>query len=340
MFQVLLNILALWLIHRLGTRLLGPLAGLCAAVLWALYLPAYYSVVNVTGDQLATVVLLCAGLSYERAWRTNSVMGLAFAGSLFGLASLCRSACVAFGVAAGLTWLFAHGIHGLVRRIPGGAALAGGTALALIPWAIRNHRVFDRVVVGSTLSGYNLLRHNSPVEGEQLYHFVAAGEGQRYLNAFMASHPELTGHENEAEMNALYSAAGRKLITAHPTRYVKLSLYRFLPLWFNWRVNDAYGKPMSLFDHVMTLQQVILLALLLLGLWRRFNGRPAIAIGVLLYCLLYMAVVARLRFLVPAMPMVMIGGAAFLGRLFGAQPNDALAGGTGTPLDTAGAARS
>ena len=316
-FQVLLNILALWLLYLLGKRLLGERAGIIAAMIWTFYLPAYVAVLNIGGDQTATVLLLFAALSFERACRGHGWKGLLLTGALFGLAGLSRSASVAFGISAGLSWLFLNGIRGIKRQLVGAAALACGAALAFTPWTVRNYLVFDKLVVGSTLSGYNLLRHNSAITGDDYFHFVAVREGRAYLDAFMAAHPELTGEENEAEMNMLYAAAGKEVIAAHPVRYVKLSVYRSAMLWFNWRVNDAYGKPSNHFDDAMALQQGLLLVLMVLGVFVMGAGKWPITLGVLFYCLLYMAVVARVRFLVPAMPFVIILSAAFIARMPG-----------------------
>lgn len=317
LFQAGLNTVSAWLLFLLGRRLVGARAGVLAATIWALYLPAYQDVINIGGDQLATVLLLLAALALERALRSQRLADHLIAGSLFGAASLCRSATIAFAVAGGLGIVLAHGRRGLRDRAMPGIAFACGIAAALLPWAVRNALVFDRVVVGSTLSGYNLFRHNAVIRNEHYLHFVAAEEGRRYLDSLITAHPELTGRENEAEMNAFYRAAGRDVIAAHKGRYLELSAYRLLPLWTNWGVNVAYGKPAGGMDMAVLGLQLLLIAAAVLGGRHAFPGRWLMVIGLALYSLLYAAVVARLRFLIPGMPLVALLAATGLARWTG-----------------------
>lgn len=154
--QALLNIVAAWMLYHLVKRLSGPRAGLLAAMLWALYIPAYWDIINIAADQLAVVAVLGAALLFERAMRTQRGIDLLFAGALFGAAALCRSATIAFGAVAGATILLRNDRTPIMHRMRSASVLAGGVALALAPWALRNQRVLHHAFLGSTLSGYNL----------------------------------------------------------------------------------------------------------------------------------------------------------------------------------------
>lgn len=315
LLQAALNILAVWLLFSLARRLSGVRTAIITAAIWAIYLPAYWDIINIAGDQMAVVLLLCGALLLERAIRADRRADLLFAGLLFGLAALCRSATIAFAVLAGAMVLFLGPLRMMPKRLLSAALFTMGVCMALGPWAMRNQQVFHHAFLGSTLSGYNLFRHNSSIKGEHYCHFVAAEEGQGYLDSLIAAHPELTHHENEAEMNALYASAGKATIAAHICRYITLSAYRMVPLWTNWGVNAAYGKPFGAIDAVIAMLQLVLLGLAVAGFLQGAPWRWPLALGIGLYCAMHMLVVCRLRFLLPAMPWVACFAALPLERL-------------------------
>ncbi|MCB0791823.1 MAG: glycosyltransferase family 39 protein [Flavobacteriales bacterium] len=323
LFEALLNIAAMWLLFALGRRLAGDRIGLLAAALWATYLPGYQLVLNIAGDQLATVFLLLGALSIDHAQRTGRSGSLILSGLMFGAAALCRSAALAFGVVAVVAVFLDRSRGTLLVRSRQAAVIGAGLALTLLPWIARNYHTFGRVFIGSTLSGYNLYRHNASLTRPDALHFVAAQEGQGYIDSLITAHPELTGHEDEPTMNALYKSAGQQIITTHPWQYLKLCAYRGVLLWTNLGVNTAYGKPEGPLDHLVALLQAVLLVLMLLGCCRELTGRWPIAAAVGLYILMHMAVVARLRFMIPAMPFVMLMASVGLERILrslGARP--------------------
>lgn len=116
-------------------------------------------------------------------------------------------------------------------------------------------------------------------------------------------------------MNAFYAAAGRSTIAQHKGRYLALSCYRVLPLWTNWGVNAAYGKPFGGIDAAIALLQIMLLVLALLGFAQRPHWRWTIALAIGVFCVMHMLVVCRLRFLIPAMPLVICFAALPLERM-------------------------
>ena len=59
---------------------------------------------------------------------------------------------------------------------------------------------------------------------------------------FCKNTSQLTGTENEAQMDSFYFANALHLIFQYPGNYLKLSVYRFLPLWFDTGVKAAYGQ--------------------------------------------------------------------------------------------------
>jgi hypothetical protein len=185
----------------------------------------------------------------------------------------------------------------------------------LAPWMLRNRQVFGQWVVGSTLTGYNVLRHNHHLGSDDLYRYIAAEEAEPVTRGVLDQHTELTGRENEAQVDQVYRAEGKERIAAHRLDHLKLSLWRAIPLWTNWGVNQAYGEDWGKSDSLMLLEQVFLLVFFLVGL--RMLGTkgwlPAALVGI--FCLSHMLVVARMRYLIPLMPIVIGVAAMALDRL-------------------------
>lgn len=319
LLQWAMQLLVILVIYRFTKELAGQRAGLIAAGLWVLYLPGWLVLPQIAGDVVATLMVTTGLWCYARAWRSGRPLHWALAGACLGLAVLSRSALLVLSLplglgVLGLAWRSGARNLALVRPL---AIFALAWALVMLPWAIRNRMVFDQVVIGSTLTGYNVLRHNHQVAGGGPFHFVNEDEGRPLVLAALARHPELTGQENEAQVDRVYKAEGMAIVQANKARYVALSAYRFLPLWFNWGVYRAYGKALGPFDHGMALEQAALLLLGLAGAWKAPRRSWPMALGVVMFSLAYMAIVARLRYLLPVMPVVVFFAAIALARLRG-----------------------
>jgi len=198
--------------------------------------------------------------------------------------------------------------------------LSGLVILLMSPWLIRNQIVLGRPVLGSSLIGYNLYRHNYMIGTTDYFRHVGGAEALAATQALLTRRTDLIGVENEAQMDLIYREEAIELIRAHPTQYVLLSVYRFLPLWFNWGFPEAYGKNPSRTDHAIMVLQGILLILALFGLYRAIWQTWPLWASILGICFVYMAVDSRLLYLTPVMPLVIslsAGGCMFLlGKLF------------------------
>ncbi len=316
LFQVLVFLVTVVLVHRLARRLASERAGLFAALLWACYLPVIQVLPQVGGDMLACLGCAGATLAFLHARKQGGTMRWVLAGAALGVAALSRTALMGLALPFGLALLWPLRGHDLLARLKH-AVVYGITFIALMaPWTLRNHAVFGRWVVGSTLTGYNLLRHNHQLGTEPLYRYIAADEAEPVTRAALARHAELTGTENEAEVDAVYRSEGNAAVKAHPMDYLKLSMWRAVPLWTNYGVVQAYGERWKPVDSAMLVMQVVLLALFLSGL--RKGGAPALLLAalVLVFCASHMLVVCRMRYLVPLMPLVIAVGAGTLDRLW------------------------
>ncbi len=313
----ILNLLILIGTFSIARELGGPRPALLAGLIWALYLPAiriFYP--GITGDALATVSITGALLFFLRAAATGCSRDWIICGLCLGLSVLSRSSAIVL--------IPVLAICALILRRPGRGPLArsAGARLRpavllicasvtlLLPWMARNYLAFDRVVIGTTLAGYNLYRHNAMLPSGDYLNYVGPEEGHRLLQDLLARRPDLKGTENEAQMDAVYRQEALRIIADHPARYLGLSAYRFVLLWFNWGVEATYGHKHADFLDIATLiQQGVLLFLGMIGAvvggWR---ARPlTFSIGA--FVLLHLAVMGRLYHLMPVMPLVVALGA-------------------------------
>lgn len=315
--QLFLFLLITLMIFLLVREVADEPTGLIAAALWVVYLPALTVLPQIAGDMIATLAATTGLYFYAKAWKAGSILRWSLAGACMAVAVLSRSALLVAAVPLGVavlwhTWRSEARRFNLVRPV-----LAFGLAwcLVMLPWVCRNTMVFGQVVVGSTLTGYNILRHNNQVQDDVPYHYVNEDEARPVAYAALARHPELTGHEDEAQVDRIYKKEGMAVIKAHKARYLGICAFRFLPLWFNWGVNTTYGKPLGPVDYLVAFQQAMLLLLAFAGLQRAPRMAWPLVLGSVAVCLAYLMVVARLRYVIPIMPAVLLLDALALRRL-------------------------
>ncbi len=313
LIEVVLSLGTLLGIFFLGRELADNRVGLLAAVFWALYLPAVKLVSQVSGDLLATLSLTWGIFFYLRGRREEKNWYWLMAGACLGLSALSRSAISASAVVLALGLLprkFPGRLPDFrqfpVRSLQPIVTFTATFALLLMPWMIRNYLVFGRPIIGSTLIGYNLYRHNHIVATDDYLHYVGNVEAKQAFEALLARRTDLTGNEDEAQMDAVYQAEANRVISTQPVRYALLSIYRLAPLWFNWQVKDAYGYELNGLDYAIFVQQGLLLVAAALGLRQGFKGGWPLLITVAAITLVYVPVVSRMRYIVVAMPLVAV----------------------------------
>ncbi|HUT76315.1 MAG TPA: glycosyltransferase family 39 protein, partial [Polyangia bacterium] len=151
------------LIHLIGRRVFGILAGVIAAALWALYSLSIFYDTELLVAAIQTPLNLAVALFLLRAERTGGRRSWLAAGVLLGLSTLARPNTL---LLAGL--IVPWGALALRGRFSRGAvalrlALFGaGMALMVAPVTVRNHVVGDDFVLVSSQSGANLYIGNGP----------------------------------------------------------------------------------------------------------------------------------------------------------------------------------
>lgn len=195
------------------------------------------------------------------------------------------------------------------RRILNISLIILAFVIVMAPWTVRNFNVFNAFIPGVTLSGYNLYRHNHILEDDGYLRYVYSREMKAAQKQLLEDNVDyLRGDENEYEMDQFYRQEALEIILANPFRYLLLSLYRFIPLWTNYGVR--YGYISDLTWNISGLVNLVFLTLAGFSVVRRRGIRPPeitpIVTLIFFYTLSYMLVNARMRFIIPLMPFVLV----------------------------------
>jgi hypothetical protein len=191
----------------------------------------------------------------------------------------------------------------------------------MAPWLIRNRVALGRPILGSSLTGYNLYRHNYMIEKDHYFRYAGPEEAAQAIENLVSQHSDLRGNENEAQMDLIYRNEALKIIELHPGQYLFLSAYRILPLWFDWKIAEAYGRPTNRYGYTIMLLQASLLLPAVLGLRKNLSQTWPLWGSILAISAVYMAVDARLLYVIPVMPLVIslsaLGIKELLEKVFG-----------------------
>jgi 4-amino-4-deoxy-L-arabinose transferase-like glycosyltransferase len=293
-----------------------------ASFLWTIYRPALELIPQVSGDLLAALFITLAILFTLRARRTRQARDWVIAGIGLGISILSRSATLVIAVIV----IGGQIVDALRHKLPPKDVVKSALLLSCLvilittPWLLRNRVVMGRLLIGSSLTGYNLYRHNHMLGSADYFRYVGPDEGLQVIEELISRHPDLRGDENEAQMDLIYRSEALRIIKSHPAQYLLLSAYRFFPLWFDWKIAEAYGRPTNRYGYVIMTLQALLLALALVGLYKNVRQTWPLWGSILAISLAYLAVDARLLYVMPVMPLVMslsgLGGNKLLDKLF------------------------
>lgn len=317
-FEAMVYLLTILAVYCLTREWAGARSAVMAAFLWAIYLPATELIPQVSGDLLAALFTTIGIFFALRARKTQRTLDWSYTGIGLGLAILSRSATlvIALLVIAGQTVESWHQYRDLRRAVRPAILLSGLILLTMAPWLMRNEVSLGRPIVGSSLIGYNLYRHNYMLNKSHYFRYVGPEEGYQAIKDLITRQPGLRGDENEAQMDLIYRTAALQIIKSHPVQYIQLSAYRFFPLWLDWGMAEAYGRPTNRYDVLIMFLQGILLSLAVLGTKKSVRLTWPLCGSILLMSLVYMAVDARLLYLMPVTPLVISLSAVGIDSLF------------------------
>jgi len=304
--ETLLFISVIWGVYLLTKQWANSQSAIIAAGIWTVYIPALRLTHEVAGDLLATVGITFGMYFVLRARKNQRMSNWLISGLWLGLGVMSRSAVLVIPLVifVGLILEGRKKNRGFLSYVFPALTILFLAMSMELPWMVRNNIALGRPILGSSLTGYNIYRHNYMIETDDYFRYVGAKEGSQAVKTLLSHRPDLSGKENEAQMDLIYREEGLKIIHSNPSRYISLSLFRFLPLWLDWGINAAYGKPNDIVDYIVMVLQVILLILAIKAAARSLWISWPLWLSVIAISAAYLLIDSQLRYLVPVMPLV------------------------------------
>ena len=281
---------AIYVLARKWT--LSPKAALASGVIFCLYIPEMYisTAYAAASESLFTFFLMIYVLRLQRSLETLRLRHAFVAGSVLGLAFLCRPVVLFFPLLFAAQMLARHRLKAAALVF----CFVTAFAAVLAPWAIRNYAVFRAPVLTTTLGGYNLLRHNEMLRHNRF--MIYTGEDfDPVARAVVAKNGQDFERLNEVQLDRLFKREAKEIIREHPVRYLMLSTCRLFWLWY--RINGE--KPLLLF------QNLLIYLFMFPGLIRVVRGRHPLGSPALLifyFAGFHALLNAQFRFVCPIMP--------------------------------------
>jgi 4-amino-4-deoxy-L-arabinose transferase-like glycosyltransferase len=230
LIEAVFGTVAVLLICLIGIRLLGPVAGLLAGAIAAVYPPLILIGTSLLSESLFIPLLL--GAVWAALMHRDSVHRLRWpllSGALLGLSALTRGNGIAVLIALGfLVWDARGGWSWRALRAP--LAMVAATAVVLVPWTIRNYDVFGRLVPVTTEFGYTVAGTYNPLaQGRHDYPAL-------WIPPLVDMVPYFRQRPgaNEAQVSGKMLSDGLSYISDHPGSLLRTAYWTFLRL-FNFQ---------------------------------------------------------------------------------------------------------
>lgn len=242
---ILSGLASIWLLYHLARQVFGgqrgaiptilkgigaPLIGLVTAALGAVYIYfMYYDAALMTESFFMAGVLAMLNLALtitrpeiQSARRQIVLWGLL--GVVLSVTALLRQT-ILLWMPFLLGWMLWAG-RGRIRAWQALIPLLI-TALFILPWTVRNYRVYNAFLPLNSNAGYALYSANHP------------DHGTHFIQTHAAPLPKELKGLNEAQLNGELMSRGFEFILREPGRYLLLSLSR-IPVYFKfWPSSDS-----------------------------------------------------------------------------------------------------
>jgi 4-amino-4-deoxy-L-arabinose transferase-like glycosyltransferase len=186
--------------------------------------------------------------------------------------------------------------------LPIGATMLLLVGLALLPWALRNYRIFHRLVWTDSNSGFTLYDGYNPD--------ATGASDQR----FVRNVPQLRLMD-ELGRSQYLTIQATAYLRAHPRRVADLALVKAARTWSPMPLSDSFGSDRN--RAILLLYSIPFDLLVLAGLWLgdvRRSVKAFVLLPAIYFTLIHALTVGSLRYRLPAEPALAILAACLLYR--------------------------
>jgi 4-amino-4-deoxy-L-arabinose transferase-like glycosyltransferase len=245
----LLGALMVLLVYLIGRRVGGPVVGLVAAALTAIYPTFIDNNEQFVSEPIAAFTLAACVLGFLWASdRARSAWAWLVPGLFLGLTALTRPEYLIFAFLLGLLVLVrAWRWRGVRVAVASTAVFVAAFALVLAPWTIRNYIVLDRFVPVTTGGGKALfVATYLPGDGRQIRvkrHLIEINTGNHHVTDEQVARTQMAdlldgvakkypNMERDAALARIGRENFRKYVTEQPGAYARMVASK---MWNVWR---------------------------------------------------------------------------------------------------------
>lgn len=221
--------------------------GVTASLLFACYVPSLLLSFSVWSEPLYGLLLASFTLCFLRALNQPVAWRLILCGVFLGLTTLAKPVMQFYPLVVlplliwRLDWHWQKALYSF-------AVLVVAFAAVMSPWVVRNYGHFHAFIAGTNQTGKPLYQSNYALGRPDYLHMQTSKSSSLSLRQVLESrfgsapdNPDLWSYAsvkdiNEFELDQMALQEAKKVILTFPGRYVILSAFRVLRLWFGQHV--------------------------------------------------------------------------------------------------------
>jgi 4-amino-4-deoxy-L-arabinose transferase-like glycosyltransferase len=321
--QLLLSLLIVVIAAQLATAAFSPRVGWWTAAFCCFY-PSLLGANNLLlTETLFTLLLMTSCLLVVKAWQSGSAMGFAWAGAAIGLGALTRSVLWLFPPVLSL-FLLALWPVPWQRRLLGTALLVASFALVIGPWAVRNTKLQQTLVLVDVMGGRNFMMGN--YEHTPMFRAwdAISIDGERSWHAVLRRDYPSTGPLTQGQIDKHAMRAGLDFVKRHPGLSLQRAVAKFFAFWQLERELVA-GAARGYFGPVnrvgLLIMTVVIFGSYVLALWSGLFGmflappkdwrvHAFFILTMAFICGIHTLVFGHSRYHLPLMPIVLMYSAS------------------------------
>lgn len=254
LFQVLLSTFTVYVVYRIGRRVFNEETGIIAAFISAMYPFSLHFTGEIVTETLFVFLWTLSLLYLLYLTRKPHPYNFFLCGALFSLTILSRPVVAFIPFAILWLWIVCKSRMLVLKLL----LFVIGLQVLIIPWSVRNYRVFGAFIPLPTNGGYTLALGATTLPYTEARVKVKEILGYDHSDV---KNPALQEQINEAELDRKAKELAKELILENPIGYSKYVTKNFFKFFFNLdfsAINQrSFGGILSLVSSLIYLATLI-----------------------------------------------------------------------------------